>query len=268
MRPLPHEPGEEQTPPRRTEAGAGRWARALARHWLGATGLALLVLLMLALGAIRHAPSFYLRESTGSAEQIELASAAFLERAAALTGVDQHCGLWRTRFSEAELNGWLAGDFERNLSSALPPGFHEPRIDLEPDGARLACRWGQGWLSTVCSVHFAAELTSANVLAVRLYGARAGAVPIPLGGILHAISQAAQSGGWQLRWQQHRGDPVAVLTIPGERRSRRSVWVQRLAIGDNELELAGQTEELRPPQTESDSPQLAEESADHSPIQR
>lgn len=236
-----HPDSLERASPGRLRGAPWRWGALGVGVVLGLAGLIVAALLW-------HEPAFYGRENRLPPAQQRAASEAFLERAAALTSVGLHPGAWQTSFSEDELNGWLGWDFSRNLAELLPPEFSEPRIDLAPGRARLGCRYGRGWSSTIWSVELAAELREPNVLAIRLCRARAGAVPVPLGGLLAAITSAAESGTWRLRWEQCQGDPVAVFTIPSRRDARHELWIAGLVLAEDRLTLAGQSVLSDPPE--------------------
>lgn len=210
-----------------------RWGTLVGGFVVGLAGL-------IGVASLWHEPEFYGRESRLGPEEQRAASEAFLARAAALTSVGLHPGPWRTSFSEDELNGWLVWDFSRNLAELLPADFSEPRIDLASGSARLGCRYGRGWSSTIWSVELQAELREPNVLAVRLCRARAGALPVPLGGLLAAVTAAAENGTWRLRWEQCDGDPVAVFTIPSRRDPEHELWISGLSLADDRLILSGQ----------------------------
>ena len=53
-----------------------------------------------------------------------------------------------------------------------------------------------------------------NMVLVRIIKARAGLLPMPLGGVLDGLSQVARDMHLHLEWRHAGGDPVAMLSFP------------------------------------------------------
>jgi hypothetical protein len=118
--------------------------------------------------------------------------------------------------------------------------LRDPRISLSQNMATLGCQYRSNEMDAVVTVRFEAYLHSRHVVAIRILGARAGAIPVPLGQILDGISYAARQLNLRLEWRTSQGDPVALITLPrlGEKASE-SLCLESLEVRNGELFVAG-----------------------------
>jgi hypothetical protein len=161
--------------------------------------------------SLSSVPDFYRQAQFVRPEAAQQASDECLRRAAALSGAARHAGPWQVRFTAEQINGWLAVDLVRNHPALLPAELAEPRVALGPGGVQLGCRYMAGGRSVVLSLLLDVQITSTQALAVRFKHARAGALPVPIGQVLRAVSAAAESARLPLQWRQLDGDPVALV---------------------------------------------------------
>lgn len=206
--------------------------------------------------AARRVPEFY-----QVAVALEPASQqgnrdAFVARAAALASDLNTAGSWQSLFTADEINAWLALELSTNYPDLLPEELRDPRLSLSKDLATIGCLYRTGEVNTVVTVRVEAYLHSRHVVAVRILGARAGAIPVPLGQILDGISYAARQLNVRLEWRHAQGDPVALIMLPhiGDKLAE-SLCLESLEIRDGELYVAGTVGNLPP---ESSSPIIAE----------
>ena len=153
-------------------------------------------------------------------------------------------GDWEALFTDEQINGWLAFDLPEKFADALPPGVSEPRVEVEPHQAQIACRYETGQFRSVVSLALEIQLTDEpNVLAVRICQARAGMLPLPLSRFLDQISQRAGQADIMVRWTQQDGDPVALVTIPmrHEQYPRREIHLDTVELREGAVYLAGST---------------------------
>ena len=107
----------------------------------------------------------------------------------------------------------------------------------------LACRYEEWIVSTVLTLTVEPYVPEENVLALRIVKARAGMVPMPLGKVLDAISDAARQSEWRLQWRQAGGDPVALLsTPPPDNAGDLAVKIETIRLGKGEIFVSGSTE--------------------------
>jgi hypothetical protein len=135
----------------------------------------------------------------------------------------------------------------QNLPDLLPPELTEPRVFIHPGDVTLACRYRSGAVDAVLSFACDVYLQSPNVLAIRIKGARAGLVPLPLGKVLDAITHTAQELELPLEWRRAGGDPVALVNVvPPHARGHEPVEIDSIELREGEILVAGRTGRVGP----------------------
>jgi hypothetical protein len=197
--------------------------RKLVRRISLVTGVVLVAVLLTGGGAYwasRQVPNFYQQKLVATPSETE--AAGFEEQALALHNQLHHAGRWEARFTEQQINAWLANELPAKFPTLLPPAISDPRVAIENNAVRLAARYRHGNVDTVISLAGDAYLTDQpNELAIRISHARAGYLPLPLGQFLDDIRQRAERTEISLRWTEVEGAPVALVRIPGERRTAK-----------------------------------------------
>ena len=81
------------------------------------------------------------------------------------------------------------------------------------------------------------------MLAVKVSGLKAGALPLPLNKFLKGISKEAATGGIDVQWDMNESGPIALVTVPSEhpRYVISPVTVESVELTDGRLRLAGHT---------------------------
>ena len=156
----------------------------------------------------------------------------------------QEQGRWEARFTEKQINGWLAVDLPEKFTTSLPKGISNPRVSIGTEGTRIAFRYQGPRISTVVSLAGTITLTDeTNVIAVRIAKVRAGLLPLPLKDFLDDISDAARRSDLNLRWSTQDGDPVALIRVPtvSDDYDYEEVFIDRIETADGELILSGHT---------------------------
>jgi hypothetical protein len=204
--------------------------------------------------ASRQAPEFYRQALHPPREALDEGSQQFERQALALHNQLRHAGGWEVRFTQDEINGWLAADFPAKFPRALPPGISDPRIAIDGTTVRLALHYQRGSVDTVVSLVGDAWLTDQpNEIAVRIAGARAGLVPVPLANFLQEITERTARAGLPLRWSEAKGAPVAIIRLPldHDNAQHRRVLLERLQFTAGTLLVAGRTESQAPTSDET-----------------
>jgi hypothetical protein len=191
----------------------------------------------------QHVPEFYRQALAVEPQRQEESSKELLQQATTLVNEVRKEGAWQALFTEEQINGWLAVDLVRNHPKALTKEIHDPRVSITPAGLNIGCRWESEKLHTIFSMRVELTLAEPNVIAMRIHGARAGALPLPLSKILEGVSRAARKMDVHLEWLQVDGDPVAMITIPpiGDLKEQRVVVVETLELRQGSVYLAGKT---------------------------
>jgi hypothetical protein len=232
-----------------TEAPRPKFGR---RHWLlaglGVVAVVILSCLMGAFRAAQHKPEFYQRALAMEPALQQEAGEQLERNVLELHNQFRKPGTWEATFTDEQLNGWLSRDLESKFPELLPDGVSAPRIALEPQQVRIACRYEAPKLNTVVSLALEIHLTDEpNVVAIRVRKARAGALPLPLKGFLDRIADVARQSGLVLRWAQEEGDPVALFKIPSDHEDyiADGIFLETLELRDGEIHLAGRSGDER-----------------------
>src|SRR5262245_59115575 len=98
--------------------------------------------------ASQQVPPFYERALATAATDPDRGD-RFERQALALHKQVRHAGHWEARFSEDEINGWLAAALPDKFPQALASGISDPRVAIEGEVLRLALRYQRGSNSTV-----------------------------------------------------------------------------------------------------------------------
>ena len=196
--------------------------------------------------AASRTPSWYEQAVVPQKPSVQKPKSEQMEqRAAELISGFETTGHWEVLITEEQVNGWLAYGLPEKHPDALPEGFAQPRIKIEPDGITGACRVERGAVAGVISIKVDVYLPEPNVVALRIRRARLGRLPWPLGKILESISQSARDSEVPLTWHQTDGDPVALIHVPlikGDKRAR----IEKLQLDKGKIYIAGTTEKVEP----------------------
>lgn len=201
------------------------------------------ILILGAYQASRHVPDFYEEVLVVDADRAS-EEADHLEREVFdLHNQAREEGNWEARFTDQQVNAWLAVDLPEKFPRALPRGVSDPRVAIDPQGAVVACRYQKGSLRSVLSLRVEVYLTDEpNVVAFRIRKARAGALPVPLARVLTTITRVAQKLELPLRWAQTDGDPVALVTVPDRHPALDGrLTLQQVQLSEGQIKVAGCT---------------------------
>jgi hypothetical protein len=219
--------------------------------------------------ASQRVPAFYADALRADPARQQQASDELLQQAAALANHARREGRWEALFTAEQINGWLAVDLLSNHAALLPGGVRDPRVHLRPDGAALACGWDNGRFSTVFSLECDLYLAEPNVVAVRVKGARAGDLPLPLDDVVDGLGRAAADLDAAVRWQQADGDPLALVTLPplyGE--DGGAIVVESLELRQDAIFFAGRTQPAGAPPDVAAAPAEERQPGDQQSVQR
>jgi hypothetical protein len=84
-------------------------------------------------------------------------------------------------------------------------------------------------------------LRDENVVAVRICKARAGLLPLPLGGLLRDLTSAAEEAGLRVDQEQIEGDPVLLISVAGLNGGDKLLNLESLELTAGEIYMAGRT---------------------------
>ena len=218
----------------------------------GAVAVAIVLVLIAAVSmwsvyqSSQQVPEFYVQALAAPPAQQAAAGQELERQAVALNNQVRRPGRWEARFTQDQINGWLAVDLPKKFPGSLPGGVSDPRVAVAPNQVQLAVKWQQGNASAVLSAAGEAYLTEEpNEVAVRILSVRAGALPVPLARFLDEIATRAASSGLPLRWTEIDGDPVALVKLPLDRAEfkGKQLLVEELRLEEGAIVVAGRTDE-------------------------
>lgn len=215
--------------------------------------IAILVCLMCGVGAalwvlVRYEPGIYLRAAVPPGEQrhqmSEKCQNELLQLYNSISSSEEQ--EWGHRFTDSEINSYLAEHFvQSHLNEhVLPKGISEPRLVIEPDKIRVAFRYGAGLWSTVVTIDLRVWLVKGepNVVALKLIGFHAGALPISAQSLLESISKTCQDNGIGVDWYRDDGAPVALLRFQAEQ-PHPTLELETIKLESGAIHIEGRTKD-------------------------
>jgi hypothetical protein len=211
--------------------------------------------------ASQAVPEFYERALAARPDEQKVAGQQFEQQALALHNQSRHAGRWEARFTEDQINGWLAAELPVKFPKLLPAGVFDPRIAIDESQIQVALRYEQGSTKTVVALAGQVQLTAEpNELAVRIDAVRAGALPLPFARFREEIAERAAKAGFPIQWTEVEGAPVALVRLPLDPRNfkGRKLVVEELSFAAGELIVAGRTD---PPEEKDPAAEVAHDDA-------
>jgi hypothetical protein len=222
--------------------GVGKWLRILTFSAAAVVAL-LAVTAVLLWRATQKVPEFYARAVQDDPADRAEASDRMIQRATTLAGDVKKEGRWEATFTADEINGWLAVDLVENHADQLPATMSDPRVAIGPGRLMIACRYEEGWIEAVLSLEVDVYLAEPNVLALRVYEARAGGLPLPWERVQDQITQAVRRSRLKIEWAQVDEDPVATISLPPPSPQEPiAATIDAITLGDGEIYMSGTTE--------------------------
>jgi hypothetical protein len=209
---------------------------------------------------VKHEPNFYRQgQLAPSPERKDLADTFlrnFLQMMANIKGSVED---WGCDATEAQLNSFFEEAFvqQGEAESLRKLGICSPRVALDGEHIRMAFRYGKGWFSTVISYELKIWLVpkEANVVAVQILSARAGAVPISCQSIVHQLTEVAREQNYRVTLYRHEGTPVAVIRLQEQANPVHTLSLLQFSTGS--LSIRGKTLEHARPIVPGPVPKLA-----------
>ena len=209
------------------------------RSFLGAIGIVALLLASIGTGVallLRCEPSHHRVAVIPPGDQRISDSRDFLRKFTELCTTVGSQPEWGHTFTDRQINSYLNEGFLQTglAEQLLPEGISEPCITFEQERMRMSFRYRTRLISTVVSVTLRVWLppSEPNVMAVRIEGFHAGAVPFKAQWLLERFSEAARQREIDVSWYRHEGHPVALLRFqPNQVRPTLRLKVVRFEQG-------------------------------------
>lgn len=228
--------------------------QAFRRHWrVIASGVLGVVLVAGSIAAgvswwavrqSRQVPDFYARAIDQSDQAMRAARDHLRHDVQKLQDDASRRGSWQARFTEDQINVWLADQLPEKFALWLARGARDPAIAIEDGRLRAAVRYATTRIDTVISCELQVAMTEQpNLLAVRLSNLQAGALPLPLEPFVRRISSEAARGNFDVRWDFTEDGPIALVTIPHDDPAYKfsPVIIESVDLVAGQLTVAGRT---------------------------
>jgi hypothetical protein len=196
---------------------------------------------------VRYEPNKYLRAAVPPGEERHRMSDRCLHKILQMYNsvVNQPDELeWEHRFTDGEINSYLTEDFMQSRIKDFPEGISDPRVIIEQNNIRIAFRYGSGLWSTVVSIdlHFWLVKDEPNVVAMKLAGFHAGALPISSQSLLDGITKTCQDNGVRVDWYRDGGAPVALLRFQADQQ-HPTLELETIEIEPGSIHIQGRTKD-------------------------
>ena len=126
----------------------------------------------------------------------------------------------------------------------LPENISQVRLVIEQDKLRVAFRYGKGLWSTIISIDLHLWLVKGepNVVALKLVGFHAGALPISAQSLLESITKSCQNNGIGVDWYRDEGYPVALLHFQAEQ-THPTLELELIKLEPGAIHIQGRTKD-------------------------
>ena len=195
--------------------------------------------------AAERVPDFYaeaLAEVPPPAER-DTAAATFAEKTAELARDLRAGGTWEQRFTQTQINSWLALRLPERYAEEIPDSVSDPRVDLSEEGrVRLGFRLTNRKFDGVVSLAVRPEVVAPNRLALHVEGLFAGILPIDPARFAPQVSAQLEKYGVTHEWigpAAPGGPPVLTVAITPRRPGPGRPVLDELEIDDAGLRVSG-----------------------------
>ena len=225
--------------------------RILMVLFLGTVALALVV--AYCVYEAQKLPEFYAEVLDEEAVQPAVEGDKFERNLTLMNNAFRRTRPWKIKFTQDEVNGWLASDLHEKFGDVVPKEISDPRIVFTEHEIRIAFKYEKKGMSGIvvatCDI-FCTE--NENELAIKLLGVRSGVVSLPIGPWLERITEAFQFAGVDLIWSEEDDKPVALVKMPDQMNSNglhQYVILEAIDIRPGQLVIAGSSgrKQTKPP---------------------
>jgi hypothetical protein len=193
--------------------------------------------------AVQDVRPFYQEAMAVDSAVLRKASQELSSRATALVNDARRGDPWQAQFTEEQINGWLAIDLPEKHGDLIPQDIADPRVAIEDEQIKVGVHYSGRRLETVLSVDVEPYLAEPNVLALKILGARAGTLPIPLSEVTERMTKAAHRFRVPLTWTQEEETPIALVTLRlKSRKDGKRLQLETLELSGGAIRLHGVTD--------------------------
>lgn len=189
----------------------------------------------------RSVPKFYRESLALPPQSADRAGDEFTQASFALANEVREAGRWSGVFTDEQLNGWLAVDLPTKHADLVPDGFWNPRIRFDEDRVQVGVSHRVANVRTVVWLDVEVSMSGSHEAALRFHRARAGRLPLPLGGLLDGVSQLANDLQVPIRWTTVDGDPTALIGLPALGKEGLRYDLDKLKVSRGQIFISGHT---------------------------
>ena len=174
-----------------------------------------------------------------AAKTAELAE-SLVESPAPATAAAAAVKTWEQRFTQTQINAWLAERLPERYGEHIPDSVSDPRVDLsEPGLIRLGFRLTNSKFDGVVSLAVRPEITGPNRLSLTVEGLFAGLLPLNPAHFAPQVSAQLNRYGVRHRWEEPDGDGPPTLAVAVVPQGAGSPVLDEFEVDDAGVRVAG-----------------------------
>ena len=206
--------------------------------------LAVLLVLLLTLYALylsaQRPPKFY-RDSLEVAADLQQArNKEMLRKVRLLNNAIQKTDVpWEGRFSNGELNGYLAVEVGKASSNLFPPEVKEPRLFVRDRQLDFACRLEQGQLTGILHLSIDVTVSEPNLLTLRLRRVAFGRLPISRERPTQMLLDGLRKQGYTVTEGVQGGDPIFTIPLDLKYGKDKKVQLENIELLEGGIRVSG-----------------------------
>lgn len=220
-------------------AGMSRRVRTIL---LGLVGLVVFVGLSLLL-LLSHEPHYYVRAARLTPAQTTECLTQFHHQASDLANQLLNETRFSVTFTEDQVNAWLLQEARWKYRDRLPEGIEEPRVGLQDRRIAIGARVHRGAVSSIVSVELQPVVLGDTAVALHLYSARAGALPLPMFECRRLFRRATRRR--LVEWGEHDGYTSLIFHLP-KKQVDKGMKIRQIVVGPGVVHLHGVTGRRHP----------------------
>ena len=147
---------------------------------------------------------------------------------------------WEQRFTQTQINAWLAERLPERYGDKIPDSVSDPRVDLsEPGLIRLGFRLTNSKFDGVVSLAVRPEITGPNRLSLAVEGLFAGVLPLDAAQFAPQVSAQLNKYGVRHRWEDGGDDAPPTLAVAVVPQGAGSPVLDEFEVDDDGVRVAG-----------------------------
>lgn len=151
---------------------------------------------------------------------------------------------WEGRFSNEELNGYLAVEVQKESSTLFPSEVKAPRLVIRDRQLDFACRLEQGQLTGILHLAIGVTMPEPNILTLRLKHVALGRLPISKERPLQLLLDALRKQGYAVTEGIQNGDPTLTIPLDFKYGKDKKIRLENIELLEGGLNVSGTTSKI------------------------